>query len=54
LTESASRVFFQSGSDKMSEDGAELVDPLAKELGKLPNPIAIEGHGLQTLSARCY
>ncbi|MGB7729864.1 MAG: flagellar motor protein MotB [Candidatus Acidiferrum sp.] len=44
LTESASGVFFQSGSDKMSEDGAGLVDLLAKELGKLPNPIAIEGH----------
>ena len=44
LTESASGVFFESGSDKMSEDGAGLVDLLAKELGKLPNPIAIEGH----------
>lgn len=44
LTESASGVFFQSGSDRMSEDGAGLVDLLAKELGKLPNPIAIEGH----------
>jgi chemotaxis protein MotB len=44
LTESASGVFFQSGGDKMSEDGAGLVDLLAKELDKLPNPIAIEGH----------
>jgi chemotaxis protein MotB len=44
LTESASGVFFQSGSDKMSDDGADLVKLLAQELGKLPNKIAIEGH----------
>ena len=55
LTESASGVFFQSGSDKMSEDGAGLVDLLAKELGKLAEPDRHRGsHGLQALSARCH
>jgi chemotaxis protein MotB len=44
LTESASGTFFDSGSDKMSVDGSELVKLLAQELGKLPNHIAIEGH----------
>jgi chemotaxis protein MotB len=44
LTETASGIFFQSGSDKMSEDGSELVKLLAHELGQLPNTIAIEGH----------
>jgi chemotaxis protein MotB len=44
LTESASGVFFESGSDRMSGDGSDLVRLLAQELGKLPNPIAIEGH----------
>jgi chemotaxis protein MotB len=44
LTETASGMFFQSGSDKLSEDGNELVKLLAHELGQLPNTIAIEGH----------
>jgi chemotaxis protein MotB len=44
LTESASGVFFESGSDQLSADGSDLVKLLAQELGKLPNPIAIEGH----------
>jgi chemotaxis protein MotB len=44
LTETARGVFFESGSDKMSSDGSDLVKLLAQELGKLPNPIAIEGH----------
>ena len=44
LTESANGVFFDSGSDRMSNDGADLVHLLAAELGKLPNKIAIEGH----------
>jgi chemotaxis protein MotB len=44
LTETANGIFFQSGSDTMSADGADLVKLLAMELGKLPNTIAIEGH----------
>ena len=44
LTESASGEFFESGSDRMSNDGSDLVKLLARELGKLPNRIAIEGH----------
>jgi chemotaxis protein MotB len=44
LTETANGVFFESGRDTMSPDGADLVKLLAQELGKLPNHIAIEGH----------
>jgi chemotaxis protein MotB len=44
LTESASGVFFDSGSSKISTDGLELLGALAGELGKLPNTIAMEGH----------
>jgi chemotaxis protein MotB len=44
LTESAAGTFFDSGSDRMSADGSDLVRLLAQELGKLPNHIAIEGH----------
>jgi chemotaxis protein MotB len=44
LTESASGVFFDSGSSKISSDGIELLGALAGELGKLPNTIAMEGH----------
>ena len=44
LTEIRSGVFFDSGSDRMSGDGGDLVTLLAQELGKLPDSIAIEGH----------
>jgi chemotaxis protein MotB len=44
LTETANGVFFESGSDRMSAAGSDLVKLLAEELGKLPNNIAIEGH----------
>jgi len=44
LTESAKGTFFDSGSAKISEDGKELLELLAKELGKIPNKIAMEGH----------
>src|SRR5262249_38702328 len=36
--------FFESGSAKIGEDGADLLQALADELGKLPNKIAMEGH----------
>ena len=44
LTESATGIFFDSGSSKISNDGDELLSALAGELGKLPNTIAMEGH----------
>jgi chemotaxis protein MotB len=44
LTESATGTFFDSGSAKISKDGAELLETLAGELGKLPNKLAFEGH----------
>jgi chemotaxis protein MotB len=44
LTESATGTFFDSGSAKISVNGAELLVVLAQELGKLPNKMAFEGH----------
>ena len=44
LTESATGTFFDSGSPKISGDGADLLIALAAELGKLPNTLAMEGH----------
>ena len=44
LTESATGTFFDSGSPKISGDGAELLTTLATDLGKLPNKLALEGH----------
>jgi chemotaxis protein MotB len=44
LTESATGTFFDSGSTKISGDGADLLIALAAELGKLPNTLAMEGH----------
>jgi chemotaxis protein MotB len=44
LTESASGTFFDSGSSKISADGAEILITLAHELSKLPNKVAFEGH----------
>ena len=44
LTESASGTFFDSGSAKISPDGRAILILLAKELGKLPNKLALEGH----------
>jgi hypothetical protein len=44
LTESEKGTFFDSGSAKISGDGAELLKTLAEKLGKLPNTLAMEGH----------
>jgi len=44
LTESATGTFFDSGSAKISGDGADLLIALAGELGKLRNNLALEGH----------
>ena len=44
LSESATGTFFDSGSPKISTDGADLLTALAQDLGKLPNKLALEGH----------
>ena len=44
LLESATGTFFDVGSPKLNQNGRELLDLLAQELGKLPNKISIEGH----------
>ena len=44
LLESATGTFFNSGSADPSIDGKGILTSLAKELGNLPNKIAIEGH----------
>jgi chemotaxis protein MotB len=44
LMESAKGTFFELGSDKPTPALVELLKLLAKELGKLPNQISIEGH----------
>jgi chemotaxis protein MotB len=44
LLESATSTFFNSGNAEPSVDGRDILMSLAKELGALPNKIAIEGH----------
>jgi len=44
LIETANGMFFESGSANPSENGKEILFSLAKEMGKLPNNIVIEGH----------
>jgi len=44
LLESATGTFFDLGSPAPNENGKELLNLLAGELGKLPNRISIEGH----------
>jgi chemotaxis protein MotB len=44
LLESATGTFFDVGSPRLNQNGRELLDLLAQELGKLPNKISIEGH----------
>ena len=44
LLESATSTFFNSGNPEPNADGKEILVALAKELGTLPNKIAIEGH----------
>jgi chemotaxis protein MotB len=44
LLESATGTFFDLGSSAPNQNGKELLDLLAGELGKLPNKISIEGH----------
>jgi chemotaxis protein MotB len=44
LIETEAGMFFESGRPVPTEKGADLLSTLAKELGKLPNTILIEGH----------
>jgi chemotaxis protein MotB len=44
LLESAGGTFFNIGSPALSKNGQEIASLLAKELGKLPNHISVEGH----------
>jgi chemotaxis protein MotB len=44
LLETDKGMFFQSGNAQPSENGKEILLSLAKEMGKLPNEILIEGH----------
>jgi chemotaxis protein MotB len=44
LLESATGTFFNLGSSEPNGNGKELLLLLAKELGKLPNKISLEGH----------
>lgn len=44
LLENEKGVFFESGSPQPTNFGRELIELLAREIGKLPNHIFIEGH----------
>jgi chemotaxis protein MotB len=44
LIESEKGTFFESGSAKLNQNGQEMIELLATELGKVPNDISIEGH----------
>src|SRR5579884_1216641 len=44
LLENEKGVFFESGSPKPTGFGQETLEVLAKEIGKLPNRVLIEGH----------
>lgn len=44
LIETEKGMFFQSGSPNPTDVGEQLIDALARELGKLPNDVLIEGH----------
>jgi chemotaxis protein MotB len=44
MIENAKGMFFESGKPNPSPVGVELLSALAKELGKMPNRLLIEGH----------
>jgi chemotaxis protein MotB len=44
LMETAKGTFFPSGVSEPNDDGKQILIMLAKELGKLPNKVSIEGH----------
>jgi chemotaxis protein MotB len=44
LLESATSTFFDSGKPEPNKDGQDILIALSKELGTIPNKIAVEGH----------
>lgn len=44
LIESKESVFFEIGSAKLKPEAREVLATLAKEIGKLPNNVEVEGH----------
>ncbi len=44
LLESATGTFFESGKPEPNKDGQDILMALSKELGTIPNKIAVEGH----------
>jgi chemotaxis protein MotB len=44
LLESATSTFFDNGKPDPNKDGQDILEALSKELGTLPNKIAVEGH----------
>jgi chemotaxis protein MotB len=44
LLESAAGTFFDSGKPEPNKDGRDILMALSKELGTIPNKIAVEGH----------
>ena len=44
LTENENGLLFQSANATPTESGGRLLAVLAQQLGKVPNPVAIEGH----------
>lgn len=44
LIENNEDLFFEVGSPKINENGKKVINLLAKEIGKLPNSIEIQGH----------
>jgi len=44
LMESATSTFFDTGKPDPNKDGQDILVALSKELGTLPNKIAVEGH----------
>ncbi len=44
LLEAATNTFFESGKPEPNRDGQDILIALSKELGTIPNKIAVEGH----------
>lgn len=44
LIETTESLFFQIGSDKLTQEAIDVLKQLAVEIGKLPNRVEIEGH----------
>jgi chemotaxis protein MotB len=44
LLETEQGLFFITGSPHPTDEGERLLEQLAREIGKMPNPVVIEGH----------